>query len=71
MRFLVLFVLGGFLLWKIIQLVLRNLSRQTHDRGVQGGPKSGDKPFAFKDVRDADFEEIKPEDADKGAKKPR
>jgi len=67
-RFLLLLFLG-YILWKIVQIVLRivaNSARKKYvrDAHVQESAKSAQKNYV--DIQDAKFEEIKPDKTTKG-----
>ena len=62
MRLLFYLVIGYFV-WKVIQVVLQSM---THSRRNEGGAPAKhpgqDKADAFKDIKDADFEELPPDE---------
>ncbi|MEK9138081.1 MAG: hypothetical protein AAB393_13225 [Bacteroidota bacterium] len=64
-RFL-LYLVFGYLIWKIIQIVARRISssRREHE-GIFGNRPPQQPSQTFKDVQDAEFEELPPDDKKK------
>lgn len=59
-----LYLLIGFIVWKIVQLVSRSLSRGGRTRpGVDDLPGASRQPGAqgFRNIQDAEFEELPPD----------
>lgn len=53
----------GYMIWKIVQIVARNMSSSRHnDEDVFANQSPKKPPQMFKDVKDADFEELPPDD---------
>ncbi len=67
---LILFVLLAYLVWRVLESVLRLTGRQNQRQGdIRGGsraPRKAQQP-PFRDIRDAEFEDLTPkkEDNDK------
>ena len=61
-RLLLYFVIGYFV-WKVIQVVLRSMSSARREGGdVFPRRPTQNKPDTFKDIKDADFEELPPDE---------
>lgn len=61
-RLLLYFVIGYFV-WKVIQVVLRTMSSSRRDEGdVITRHPAQSKTDTFKDIKDADFEELPPDE---------
>jgi hypothetical protein len=60
---LLLYLIVGYVIWKIIQIFLRSASSSGSDSGGVFGNRPPQKPQKdFKDVQEADFEELPPDD---------
>ncbi len=59
----ILYLVFAYLVWRIIRIVSRTMSAPRHDEeDVFAQHPEAKKPETFKDVKDADFEELPPED---------
>ena len=61
MRLLFYLVLG-YVIWKIIQVALRAIASPPREGGSVFGQRPDQKKETFKDVKDADFEELPPDE---------
>jgi hypothetical protein len=53
----------GYIIWRVIQIVLRVLANAgRHRDDVSSGGPTPKPPQTFKDVQDADFEELPPDE---------
>jgi len=53
----------GYIVWRVIQIVLRVLANAgRHRKDVTSGGPTPKPPQTFKDVQDADFEELPPDE---------
>lgn len=61
-RFL-LFMMFGYIVWRVIQIVLRTIANSRRREADLFAKHTPDKPLqTFKDVQDADFEELPPDE---------
>ncbi len=61
-KFLV-YIMFGYMIWKIVQIVSRNRSSSRRDQeDIFSNQPQQEPPKAFKNVQDADFEELPPDD---------
>jgi hypothetical protein len=59
----ILFLLFGFILWRVIQIILRAMANSRRHQEDLFANQPREKPQqTFKDVKDADFEELPPDD---------
>ena len=60
---LLFYLVLGYVVWKIIQVVSRVMSAPPRDSGNVFSQRPGEKKSeTFKDVKDADFEELPPDE---------
>ena len=53
----------GYLVWRFIQVVMRSMSNSSRDQGDTFASRGPQKPPQnFKDVQDAEFEELPPDE---------
>jgi hypothetical protein len=60
---LLFYLVFGYLIWKVIQIVVHSMSgpRRPHDE-TSTRPPARNKAETFKDIKDADFEELPPDE---------
>lgn len=64
---LILFVLLAYLVWRVLESVLKLTGRQNPQRGdIRGGSRPAKTPpkQPFQDIRDAEFEDLTPKKED-------
>lgn len=70
MRYLLLLFIAGYLIWKLVQMLARGFGGRDEQRNVRNGEKGKKDPLhPYVEIKDAEFEEIKPE-KDSGEEKP-
>ncbi len=62
MRYLLILFIAGYLIWKLVQMLARGLGGGNERPNVRGGEKGKKDPIQpYVEIKDAEFEEIKPE----------
>ena len=72
MRF-ILFVIVGYILWRLVQMVVRIMGnrRNRHDNDIFESSQNRSSPAQkFSDIKDADFEDITPKEKNDEKTKP-
>ena len=68
MRYLLILFVAGYLIWKLVQMISRGFGSNDRIRNVGDEPKKNPiQPYL--DIKDAKFEDIKPEE-ESGNEKP-
>ena len=58
-----LFLMFGYIIWKVVQVVMRSIAKSRRNQEDLFAKHTPDKPLqTFKDVQDADFEELPPDE---------
>jgi hypothetical protein len=53
----------GYIIWKVVQVVMRSIAKSRRNQEDLFAKHTPDKPLqTFKDVQDADFEELPPDE---------
>ncbi len=66
---LILFVLLAYLVWRVLESVVKLTGRQSPRQGdIRGGNRPANRPPQppFRDIRDAEFEDLTPKKKDDG-----
>jgi len=62
MRYLLILFIAGYLIWKVVQMLARGLGGRGKQPNVRSGGRGEKGPVQpYVEIKDAEFEEIKPE----------
>jgi hypothetical protein len=57
----ILYLVIGYIIWKVIQIAARSLGNSRNRPGVDFDQQQRTTPQKFKDIQDAEFEELPPD----------